>query len=159
MVDSDIARIWRDSQTLNALTFLTSASLDVVQTLRSALLEGSEVGEDTRRLTTRVQRILDTDRDSAFLITQNTLGYVLSRVRYEGAIEAGMTHKAWNSGAAGCPCEGHDAASRVYTQKPIPIEDPFNVNGILMQHPRDFSCERPSECVGCQCLMLPKRVR
>lgn len=158
MADPIIKAVWESSGVIDVLGFLTGADASILQALQATLVEGGQCGEDVRKLASRVQIVIDMDRTSAMLITRSAVGYVLSRARHESAINAGMTHKTWLHAPA-CHCEGHAEADAAYKEDPIPIRDPFLVNGQLLQYPRDFNCERPQECVGCACLLLTKRLR
>lgn len=153
-----IARVWRSAETLDVLRTLTGVETELLRSLQEALTAGSECGEDVRKLADRVQSLLDTDRSSAMLITRNTVGYVQSRAHHETATKARLTHKVWLH-TPQCPCLGHDLAGRRYGENPIPIGEHFEINGTRMLYPRDFSCGRPQECVGCQCVAICKYIR
>ena len=155
MPNAYIKCAWGSPCVLDALDYLTGANVDILQNLQISLAQGSQGGENIRKLGTRVQTILDTDRLSAMVITRNIVGYVLSKSRHESVIDAGLKYKIWLHTEA-CKCPGHDAVWKFYENSPIPILEPFVVNDTLMQYLRDFSCTHPKECVGCQCLMIAK---
>lgn len=155
MQDPIIRRVWESVEVLDVLRILTGAEVDLLRLLQMSLIEASDLGEGFRKIANRVQALLDTDRISAMLVARNTVGYVLSRARYEHAVGVGLTHKTWLDGGK-CPCAGHDVVGTKYAETPIRIQEEFVVNGTLMRYPRDFSCGCPQECVGCECLMIAK---
>jgi hypothetical protein len=160
MWDPLMLEAWASDNAEMAVKFLLKdgAQQTCVRLLNS-LEEGSDQGEDVRRLADRVQAILQGDREQAFSIAQNVLGAVLAERQYTSALSAGMKNKIWC-----CPPSparelgGHRDAERRYRKHPCPIDEPFTVNGARLRFPRDYTTGHPEECVGCNCLAIAKRV-
>ncbi len=127
--------------------------------LKRTLSEGISAGEDIRRLTDRVQGVMQNSRQAATATARNAVGQTLSRSRYRGQVAAGMTHKVWlHSRGPGERRPGHVAAEGRYAREPAIIDQPFVINGAALMYPRDHSAGRPGETVNCQCLHLARRL-
>ena len=125
--------------------------------LRRNLSDGLADGEGVRELADRVQGVMQNRRKAAITVAQNYVGQVLSRSRDDGAHAAGMTHKSWlHSRGAGVRRPAHVAAERQYAADPIPIAEPFLVNGARLMYPRD-TAGPPAETINCQCLQIYTR--
>lgn len=159
MPSTYISEAWAGRNVEMAVQYLLPQQTDRVRNmLFNTMQEGSESGEDYRRLATRIQIVLQVDREKAINIAYNVVGAVLSEARFVGHLRTGATHKNWI-----CPAKpirelgGHRAAQRKYTRTPCPIEAPFLVNGVPLRFPRDYTTGHPEECVGCQCLCVGLR--
>jgi len=160
MPDPLMIQAWASNNAEMAVKFLLNegAQQTCVRLLNS-LEEGTDQGEDIRRLADRVQAILRGNRQQAFSVAQNVLGAVLAERRYISALSVGMKNKIWC-----CPVSpmrelgGHRDAERRYRRHPCPIDEPFIVNGAKLRFPRDYTTGHPEECVGCGCLAIAKCV-
>jgi len=160
MPDPLMIEAWASSNAEMAVKFLLNeGSQQTCVRLLNSLEEGTDQGEDIRRLAGRVQAILQVNRHQAFSIAQNVLGAVLAERHYISAQSAGMKNKIWS-----CPVSpvrelgGHRDVERRYRRHPCPIHEPFIVNGAKLRFPRDYTTGHPEECVGCCCLAIAERV-
>lgn len=129
------------------------------QLVRDHLAEGLSAGEDVRKLADRVQAVMGNRRAAAMSVARNSVGQALSSSRHAGHLAAGMTHKGWiHSRGPGDRRPGHIEAEHRYMPEPIPLTQPFIINGVPLMYPRDFSAGRPAETVNCQCLQIAKRI-
>lgn len=129
------------------------------QLLRDHLAQGVAAGEDVRKLADRVQAVMGNRRAAAMSVARNSVGQALSSSRHAGHLAAGMTHKGWiHSRGPGDRRPGHVEAEGRYMPEPIPLTQPFIINGVRLMYPRDFSAGRPAETINCQCLQIAKRL-
>ena len=146
---------WASRNTEMAMQYLLPEETERVRNmLLNTVQEGTENGEEYRKLASRVQSVIQVDREKAISIVRNVFGAVLSEDRFLGLLQSGFPHKKWI-----CPAKpirelgGHRAAGRKYTRKPCPMEEPFLVNGVPLRFPHDYTTGHPEECFGCQCLL------
>lgn len=151
MRDPAISDQIANATTVRVLSVLTNKPDETLTNLQAAFLAGSENGETILKLASRVQHIITVSRDEALSIARNTMGFILSKVRFDGAISSGLTHKKWL--CTNCPIFGHGLAGVEY-KKPIPISEPFIVNGMQLMYPRDFMSEHIDECIDCECMCI-----
>jgi len=127
--------------------------------LKDQLEAGMAAGDGIRQLTDRVQSVMGNRREAAMTVARNSVGQALSASRHAGHLHAGLTHKAWiHSRGPGERREAHVAAEARYAAEPIPIGQPFVINGAALMFPRDHSAGRPEETINCQCLQIAKRL-
>lgn len=125
--------------------------------LRESLVNGLGEGESVNQLADRVQAFMGNRRGSALVQARNAVGQSLSKARHTGHVAAGMTHKTWiYSRGPGDRREAHIAAEAAYA-KPIPLAQPFVINGERLMYPRDTSGS-PAEIINCACLKIAKRI-
>ena len=143
-------------ETVRISTLIDSRTRNI---LRANLREGLEAGEDARKLADRVQGVMGNRRGEAMGIARNAVGQTLSQARHEGHLAAGMTHKMWiYSRGPGERRPAHIEAEARYAADPCPISEPFEIDGVYLMYPRDFSSGHPEETVNCQCLQIAKRI-
>jgi len=146
------------SEVLKRETVRVSSLLDsrTRRTLKTSLLDGMERGESISDLADRVTDVTGRSRAQALQDARNILGQVHGEARREGVREAGLTHKYWmHSRGEGKRRPAHVAAESAYPrERAIPEGEPFLVNGVALQFPRDFSAGHPEETVNCQCMCL-----
>jgi HK97 family phage portal protein len=75
---------------------------------------------------------------------------IVNQGRQMAALEVGGLEKFWIHGNPNEPREAHLAASEQYQANPIPLEEPFVVNGVEMMYPGDPSAP-PAEVCNCTC--------
>jgi len=147
-------------ETLKSETVRISTRIDAFTRnhIRDSLLEGVQNGETVGKLADRVQDFMGGRRTASLSVARNTVSQTLSTSRHEGAAAAGMTHKGWiHSRGPGERRPAHIAAEQAYRSSPIPIAEPFVVNGYSLAYPRDYSSGAVGECVNCQCVALYSR--
>jgi len=126
--------------------------------LKRQLSAGLEAGEDYRKLADRVQGVMGNNRSRAIMQARNAVGQTLSIARHEGHLASGMTHKIWiHSRGPGLRRPSHVAAESVYRSAPVPIDQPFMIDGYALMYPRDPSGP-PEEIINCQCLQIARRL-
>lgn len=144
------------SEAVKISTLIDDASRKI---LRRHLVEGLNAGETALQLADRVQDVMGNRRKAALTVARNSIGQTLSMARHEGHKAAGMTHKIWVfSRGPGERREAHVLAESTYRRSPIPLAEPFVINGVPLMFPRDFSSGHPEETVNCQCLQIAKRM-
>jgi uncharacterized protein with gpF-like domain len=162
-LEQTLKRLLSDPRITRAMansTALIASKIDdrTRQIVRRQLAEGVEAGEDFRGLADRVQSVMGNSRAAAMGTARNAVGGVLSCARHAGAVDAGMTHKYWlHSRGPGERRPAHIAAELEYRSAPIPIAQPFVVNGVSLMYPRDFAAGSPAETVNCQCMQIYTR--
>jgi len=123
------------------------------QVLRRELLDGVAAGEDVRRLADRVQGVMQNRRKGAIAYARNIMAQGLSESRGHSAPAAGRDRKRWmHSRGPGERRPAHIAAEAAH-RAGIPIDEPFLVNGVAMDRPRDPTAP-PGETINCQCVAL-----
>jgi len=135
---------------LNLLRLLTGRADEILFTLQASLVSGMAKGERALDLASRVETNITVDRSEAVSIARNYVGFAVVRVRWEESLQIGFTHKTWLCGKT-CPILGHGVAAERY-RTPIPIMDPFIVNGIPLMYALDFLSGHPDQCIDCQCM-------
>ncbi|MFA4945745.1 MAG: hypothetical protein WC789_13740, partial [Lentisphaeria bacterium] len=89
---------------------------------------------------------------------RNAVATSLSKARQEGHVAGGFTHKIWlHSRGPGVRRLSHVAAEAEYRATPVPISDPFVVEGESLMYPRD-PAGSPGNTINCQCLSIGVRV-
>jgi phage portal protein BeeE len=155
------------TEALKSESIIVSTKIDerTRRELKARLEEGLSQGEDTRKLTDRIEEYFGGRRGQAMAVARNTIGQTLSKARHAGAADAGMTHKIWLHTRApeAAPRPGHVAAEAVYAAAPCPAEVPFEIardDGSIarLMYPRDPACGDAGEIVNCQCLAIYKRI-
>jgi hypothetical protein len=124
--------------------------------LNTALRLGIEAGETTKELAVRVRGVFnDLQKFEASRIAVTETNGAYSTSRHDAMKQAGITHKAWLSSHGPTVRDGHAAAEEIYTAQPIPLDEPFEVNGEQMQFPLDDSLGASAEnIINCQCIQL-----
>jgi HK97 family phage portal protein len=126
--------------------------------LQRNLQQGIDGGESINQLADRVQSVMGNRRAAAVGVARNAVGESLSSARHSGARSAGQTHKRWLfSRGDGQRRPEHVAAERVYASDPMPIDEPFIINGSELMYPRDPSGPA-AEVINCQCVQVYLRV-
>jgi len=142
----------------DTITIAAKTNAFTRQHLRKSLVDGLGNNESINELADRVQTFMGNRRKSALVQARNAVGQSLSRARHTGHVAAGMTHKSWiYSRGPGDRREAHIAAEATYAKKPIPMSQPFVINGAHLMYPRD-TAGPPGEIINCACLKLAMRV-
>ena len=152
--------VWEGQNVLQAALLLVSSDHDSAMRVIEALAAATSQGEDIRRLTGRVESVLNCKRDVAYHVTRNIVGAALSESHFLSARAGGLTHKIWvcPRGHDPLPC-GHASVEHRYAESPCPIDEPFLVNEKELMFPRDYRSGHWEECVNCECAMIAKRPR
>lgn len=93
-----------------------------------------------------------TSYDRATFVAANEANTAMNKIEYAEAVKGGMTKKTWHT--------EQDLRVR-FTHVPhdgetIPIDEPFNVGGVLMMHPKDYFTDSGNfalgrETINCRC--------
>ena len=81
--------------------------------------------------------------------TSATYGFT----RNEAMNEAGVEYKSWLSSHGPTVREAHAAAEEQYGDAPIPIDEPFVVDGEELMYPGDESGS-PGNVINCHCIQI-----
>jgi hypothetical protein len=144
-----------DQGSLQVLRMLTGRPDAIVITLHRSLLAGMRKVESAIDLTDRIQASISIDRMQAHSIAENFMAFIFSRNSWERLHGIGLG-KTWLCGPQ-CKIPGHPAACKKY-RDPIPLDEPFIVNGVPLMYPRDFLSGHIDQCRDCQCLLIGKRM-
>ena len=122
--------------------------------LNTALANGLAKGETTEQLSDRVRGVFNNlqnfeARRIAMTETSATYGFT----RNEAMNEAGVEYKSWLSSHGPTVREAHAAAEEQYGDAPIPIDEPFVVDGEELMYPGDESGS-PGNVINCHCIQI-----
>ncbi len=122
--------------------------------LNTALANGLAKGETTEQLADRVRGVFNNlqnfeARRIAMTETSATYGFT----RNEAMNEAGVEYKSWLSSHGPTVREAHAAAEEQYGDAPIPLDEPFVVDGEELMYPGDESGS-PGNVINCHCIQI-----
>lgn len=122
---------------------------EVQDTIRAAFRDESKTFND---LLQDLKRYYDGEFTSARRAAMTETASVTNTARYESMREQGVDGKLWLT-ASGRPRASHAAAEQTYGTTPIPIDQPFIVNGHPMRFPGDPDAPA-GERISCYCVQL-----
>lgn len=123
--------------------------------LNTALKEGSEKGESIKEITDRVRGVFNNlSRYEARRIAMTETGIAYNFARDKAMTDAGIEYKAWITSHGLNVRESHRQAEEDYgPESPIPIDEPFVVDGEELMYPGDPSGS-PGNVINCQCIQV-----
>ena len=129
--------------------------------LNTALGEGIELGETTDELASRVRGVFnDLSKGEAKRIATTETAMSFNFARDSTMKAAGIEYKAWLTSKGPNVREAHQQAEDEYgehgTTGPIPVDEPFIVDGEPLMYPGDPH-GRPGNVINCQCIQLAVR--
>lgn len=122
---------------------------EVKDTIRGAFRDPSKTFND---LLQDLKRYYDGEFTSARRAALTETAGVTNTARYESMREQGVTGKLWLT-ASGRPRASHAAAEQTYGTTPIPIDEPFIVNGHALRFPGDPDAPA-GERINCYCVQV-----
>ncbi|MDR3459559.1 MAG: phage portal protein [Verrucomicrobiae bacterium] len=125
--------------------------------LNTALATGMDKGETTAELTDRVRGVFNNlqkyeARRIAMTETSAAYGYA----RHEAMTDAGIEYKGWLSSHGPTVREAHAAAEEQYGDAPIPLDQPFIVDGEELMYPGDPSGSA-GNVINCHCIQTAEQ--
>jgi phage portal protein BeeE len=123
--------------------------------LNTSLQEGIANGETHLELVGRVKDVFGNLADSeAKRVAQTEVNVAYNTARHQAQADAGIQYKAWLHTYSGHPRETHMIAGETYTrEEPIPMDQPFMVDGEPLMFPCDPSGS-PGNVINCHCINL-----
>jgi HK97 family phage portal protein len=126
--------------------------------LNTTLEEGIAKGETTQQLADRVRGVFkDLDYGEAQRIAQTETNMAYNSARHDSMLDAGIEYKAWLSSHGPNVRPAHALAEDDYSEGgdpgPIPIDEPFLVDGEELMYPGDPSGSA-GNVINCQCISL-----
>ena len=122
--------------------------------LNTALQEGLDAGETTEQLADRVRGVfnnLSRYESRRIAMTETAAAYGYSR--HEAMTDAGIEFKGWITSHGTTVRPAHEMAEEQYGDSPIPIDEPFIVDGEELQYPGDESGS-PGNVINCHCIQI-----
>lgn len=127
------------------------------EAIRDLIGKALEAGESTAELGDRIAAyyaencVGETSARPLTSARTQTSG-IVNQGRQMAALEVGGMEKYWIHGNPNEPREAHLAAAEKYQANPIPLDEPFEVNGVSMMYPGDPSAP-PAEVCNCTCMV------
>ena len=122
--------------------------------LNTALQAGLEAGETSDELAGRVKGVFNNLQNfeaRRIAMTETSAAYGFSR--HEAMTDAGVEYKGWLSSHGPTVREAHAAAEEQYGDSPIPLDEPFIVDGEELMYPGD-DAGSPSNVINCHCIQI-----
>lgn len=122
--------------------------------LNTALQEGIANGETTAQLAGRVKGVFNNLQNyeaRRIAMTETSAAYGFAR--HEAMAGAGIQYKSWLSSHGPNVREAHAQAESDYADSPIPIDEPFIVDGEELMYPGD-DAGSPGNVINCHCIQL-----
>jgi len=116
------------------------------------LTEGLDKGESLAQLTDRVAGTFDAFRDRALTIARTQTAGAINTGRHESFRHATVAGKSWITSGDDHVRDSHKAAGATYA-KPIPLDQPFFVDGEALAYPGDPSGSAKN-IANCRCLEI-----
>jgi hypothetical protein len=124
--------------------------------LDTAVKAGMEAGETTSQLADRVKGVFnDLQKYEAKRIAMTEIGAAYGDARHQAMVDAGIEYKSWLSSHQECPPgrQEHRDAEEQYTDEPIPVDEPFIVDGEELMFPCDPNGSADN-IINCHCIQL-----
>lgn len=136
----------------NKLAGVPQAAWDRV---RDSLAEGLDAGESTAQLAARAKKVFNHLGDTeALRIAQTETAAAYGTGRHEAMREVGVQYKAWLTSGNDNVREAHRLAGLTYSpDTPIPLDEPFVVDGEELMHPGD-DAGSPGNTINCHCVQI-----
>ena len=122
--------------------------------LNTALQAGIEAGETTEQLTERVKGVFNSLANAEakrIAMTETAAAYGFSR--HQAMTDAGIEYKSWVSSHGPTVRPAHAEAEERYQDNPIPVDQPFEVDGEQLMYPGDPAGE-PGNVINCHCIQI-----
>lgn len=122
--------------------------------LNTQLKEANEAGETMDQITARVKGVfnnLTNFEARRVAMTETCAAYGFAR--HEAMTDAGVEYKSWISSHGPHVREAHAEAEAHYEKHPIPVDEPFEVDGEALMYPGDPSGS-PGNIINCQCIQI-----
>jgi len=116
------------------------------------LTEGLDKGESLAQLTDRVADTFDASRGRALTIARTQTAGAINTGRHESFRHATVAGKSWITSGDDHVRDSHKAAGATYA-KPIPLDQPFIVDGEALAYPGDPSGSAKN-IANCRCLEI-----
>lgn len=134
---------------------LRGVPADVFERLRSTLQEGLDGGESIADLAKRIRsecNAIDKGRATVIAQTETSAAYGVGRDK--AMRRAGIKFKAWLTSGNSNVREAHLIAGETYSpDTPIPIDQPFIVDGEALMFPGD-PAGSPGNTINCHCIQI-----
>lgn len=132
--------------------FIKDAGQEVWEEIRNSLEEGVSAGESYSKLAARVRENFNgLSKERSMRIAMTEVSIAFESGRHDGMIQAGAEWKEWlHSGLT----ENARPAHMALDGKIIPMDEPFDVNGVEMMYPCDPN-GTPGEIIRCHCIHGP----
>jgi HK97 family phage portal protein len=124
--------------------------------LNTSLAEGVANGETHEQLAARVKEVFnDLVAGEAKRIARTEVNSAASKGGFFAMTDAGIEYKSWLGSHGPHAREEHQAVEDATIDNPIPVDEPFEVDGEQMMHPLDDSLgASPGNVINCQCDVL-----
>lgn len=121
--------------------------------LNTALMAGTEAGETTMEIADRIRGVFnDLSKGQAQTVATTEVNAAYSDARHDAMKDAGIEYKSWL--APYMPGrDTHKDAQEYYMANPIPIDEPFIVDGEELMHPCDEKGSAKN-VINCHCIQL-----
>ncbi len=122
--------------------------------IMQSIEQGLAGGESRRQLMARISTAFDEiGKSRAETIANTETAAAFNYARDKAMREAGVTHKRWLHSQS--PLIQEPRPTHVEADGQVmPIDEPFDIGGVLMMHPGDESA-RPEEVINCHCVAIP----
>lgn len=122
--------------------------------IMQSIQDGLEHGETRKELMARIASKWDEIAKSRSETIANTeTAAAFNYARDKAMRESGVTHKKWLHSQSPLIKEPRPTHLEADGQT-VPIDEPFDIGGVLMMHPGDESAG-PEEVINCHCVALP----
>ena len=134
---------------------LTGVPQEVYDRVKASLEEGLNAGDTQAQLASRVKGIFNDIADGAahtIAMTETSAAYGAGRA--ESMKQAGVQFKAWLTSGNGNVRASHLQAGLEYPyDRPIPVDDPFIVDGEALMYPGD-DAGSAGNVINCHCVSV-----
>lgn len=126
----------------------------VFNQLKTVLHDGLEKGENVDDLASDLKsRFNSLSKTEARRIAMTETGVAFNYSRDESMKAAGVKYKRWLSSHGPNVREAHAEAEERYSDNPIPMSEPYEVDGEQLMYPGDPSGS-PGNVINCQCISI-----
>ncbi len=124
--------------------------------IMQSIEQGLQHGESRRELMARIRSVFDEiGRGRAETIANTETAAAFNYARDKAMREAGVTHKRWLHSQSPLIKEPRPTHLEADGQT-VPIDDPFDVGGVLFMRPADDSLGAgPEDIINCHCVAIP----
>lgn len=122
--------------------------------LNTALQIGLDQGETNEQLADRVRGVFNNLQNyeaRRIAMTETSAAYGFSR--HEAMTDAGIEFKSWLSSHGDNVRPAHAEAEETYADAPIPVDQPFIVDGEELMYPGDDNGS-PGNVINCHCIQI-----
>ena len=148
------AKFKLDKMVLDSGAKISETSLEkILAMLKKAELDGWTVKEFAKNLS---EKLLEISFTRAQTIADTETSMVENWGTHEGYQQSEFIEKrGWLSSFLSTTRESHAAADHKYSENPIPLDEPFIVDGEKLMYPGDRSNASPGNTINCQCSTFP----